>query len=113
MNAVRWKLCWMFFLCSAAASVSPAQVKLQSSAPPIEIPGLRWEKQVRLPRNFDPSVILTGPAFSDPSRIAATTTAPTGGSAMSDAIWAAALPRHTGSPVAKRYCFRNGALRQW
>ncbi len=28
---------------------------------------LKWEKEVRLPRNFDPSVISTGTTFSDPS----------------------------------------------
>ena len=35
--------------------------------PNIEILRLHWEKQVRLPRNFDPSVIPTGGALSDPS----------------------------------------------
>jgi hypothetical protein len=33
----------------------------------IEILRLHWEKQVRLPRNFDPSIIPTGGTFSDPA----------------------------------------------
>ncbi len=37
-------------------------------SPPLEVLKLKWEKQVRLPRNFDPSIIPTGPAFNDPSR---------------------------------------------
>src|SRR5581483_2302430 len=37
-------------------------------SPPLEVLKLKWEKQVRLPRNFDPSIIPTGTAFNDPSR---------------------------------------------
>ena len=39
----------------------------QSPKPTIEIIKLHWEKQVRLPRNFDPSVISTGGTFNDPA----------------------------------------------
>jgi hypothetical protein len=38
---------------------------------------LKWEKQVRLPRNFDPSIIPTGNTFNDPSRSVTTTSAGT------------------------------------
>jgi len=72
------------FLVSAATSVG--QESSGFSAPSIEILKLHWEKQVRLPRNFDPSVIPTGGAFSDP---ASRTAAPAGATVMSDATRAA------------------------
>ena len=37
------------------------------SAPNIEILKLKWEKQTRLPKDFDPSVIPTGIIFSEPA----------------------------------------------
>jgi hypothetical protein len=37
-----------------------------SDAPPIDVLKLKWEKDVRLPRSFDPSTIPTGGTFSDP-----------------------------------------------
>jgi hypothetical protein len=63
----RWKWCWISFLLLIAAGSSFAQGNLQVSAPPIEVLKLKWEKEVRLPRNFDPSVIPTGSTFSDPA----------------------------------------------
>jgi hypothetical protein len=59
--------CWILFAFLFAPGSLSAQENLQSSAPPIEMLKLKWEKQVRLPRNFDPSVISTGTTFSDPS----------------------------------------------
>ena len=53
------------FLVSAATSVGQESSGL--SAPSIEILKLHWEKQIHLPRNFDPSVIPTGGTFSDPA----------------------------------------------
>jgi hypothetical protein len=52
----------------------------------IEILKLHWEKQVRLPRNFDPSTIPTGGAFNDP---ASRTTSAAGATVVSDATRAA------------------------
>jgi hypothetical protein len=73
--SLRW--CWILLAFLIAPGSLSAQENLQVSAPPIEMLKLKWEKQVRLPRNFDPSVIPTGGTFSDPSR-SSTTTANTG-----------------------------------
>ena len=71
----RWQMKWcmMLFICSAVAATSFAQEKPADAAPPIEVLKLKWEKEVRLPRNFDPSVIPANGAFNDPtSRTSAT-----------------------------------------
>jgi len=59
--------CWILLALLIAPGSLSAQENLQGSAPPIEMLKLKWEKEVRLPRNFDPSVISTGTTFSDPS----------------------------------------------
>jgi hypothetical protein len=59
--------CWIIFSFLIAPGSLSAQENLQGSTPPIEMLKLKWEKQVRLPQNFDPSVISTGSTFSDPS----------------------------------------------
>ena len=68
------RLCWLFgavLWCSTASTVLAQESK--APAPPFEIIKIHWEKQVRLPRNFDPSVIPTATAFNDPaSRISST-----------------------------------------
>src|SRR5256885_2731863 len=51
----------------AAAGASRAQEAPSPAKPNLEIIKLHWEKQVRLPRNFDPSVIPTGGTFNDPA----------------------------------------------
>jgi hypothetical protein len=51
----------------ASAAVSFGQEARVPTKPNIEILKLHWERQVRLPRNFDPSVISTGRTFSDPA----------------------------------------------
>jgi hypothetical protein len=62
------KICWMAFLCLIAAGSSLAQVPPDNSVPSgIEILKLQWQKELGLPRNFDPSVIPTGSTFSDPA----------------------------------------------
>ncbi len=68
-----WKWCGILFLCLIAAATSFAQGNPEASAPPIEILRLKWEKEVRLPRNFDPSVIPTGGTFGDPATRVSTT----------------------------------------
>ena len=71
----KWLLLSCAFLFSSATAV--AQAANVSDKSNIEILKLRWEKEVRLPRNFDPSVIPTGGAFSDPaSRTSAAAPAP-------------------------------------
>lgn len=57
-----------FFLlsvCLAAARISFAQDQLQRPSEPIEILKFKWEKQVRLPRSFDPSIISTNGRSGD------------------------------------------------
>ena len=72
------------WLCVALVSLVSAGTAFGQEAPTpakpnIEILKLHWEKQVRLPRNFDPSVIPTGGTFSDPgSRISSSSPAATG-----------------------------------
>ena len=60
-----------WLLLSCALLFSSATVLAQETNDPnksnIEILKLHWEKQVRLPRNFDPSVISTGATFNDPA----------------------------------------------
>ena len=73
----RW--CWIVLLSLTAAGTSLAQAVVDNSPPSnVEIIKLRWDKEVRLPRNFDPSVIPTGGTFSDP---AARSSGPTGATA--------------------------------
>ena len=58
-----------------------AQQTNDVSPAPLEILKSKWEKQVRLPRNFDPSLIPTDGAFNDPARSTGTasSTTPAGG----------------------------------
>ncbi|MFN2578234.1 MAG: hypothetical protein ABR607_11145 [Pyrinomonadaceae bacterium] len=60
---------WFLLSCAfVLSSISAfAQETNNSNKSNIEILKLRWEKQIRLPRNFDPSVIATGGTFSDPA----------------------------------------------
>src|SRR5437773_10063373 len=60
------RLC-VVFTSLVVSGASFGQEALDPAKPNIEILKLHWEKQIRLPRNFDPSVIPTGGAFSDPS----------------------------------------------
>lgn len=55
------------FTSLVACGASFGQEALDPNKPNVEILKLHWEKQVRLPRNFDPSVIPTGGTFSDPA----------------------------------------------
>ena len=54
-------------LCLIATGTSLGQESQGPAAPNIEILKLKWDREVRLPRNFDPSVIPTGTSFSDPA----------------------------------------------
>jgi hypothetical protein len=60
--------CWISLLCFAWAAISFGQRVVETSAAPnIEIIKLKWDREVRLPRNFDPAIIPTGGTFNDPS----------------------------------------------
>jgi len=63
------RLRWLgvVFTFVAAAGAARAQEAPSPARPNLEIIKLHWEKQVRLPRNFDPSVISTGGTFNDPA----------------------------------------------
>jgi len=102
-----WKWCWISCLLLITASTSRAQESLQVSAPPIEILKFKWEKQVRLPRNFDPSILPANGVLVDPipTRTAATappTLAPASGGGISDQARAnaSAISEAAGSSTA-------------
>jgi hypothetical protein len=84
--APRLKWLWVVFVSLVPAGVSFGQEASGPSKPNLEILKLHWEKQVRLPRNFDPSIIPTGGTFSDP---ASRTSGSTGASSGIDATRAA------------------------
>ena len=68
-RAVRSLFKWLFVscVCLLATATSFAQQVSESNNPNLEILKLHWEKEVRLPKNFDPSVIPTGGTFNDPA----------------------------------------------
>ena len=66
-NRTANRLSLALLMCAAVAGVSKAQDTSAALSPPLEVLKLKWEKQVRLPRNFDPSIIPTGGTFSDPT----------------------------------------------
>jgi hypothetical protein len=79
------QLLLLSFLICASAWAQPEGAKTNSG---VEILKLKWEKQARLPRNFDPSVIPTNDTFRTmESRTAApgSTQAPYGDDARRDA----------------------------
>jgi hypothetical protein len=87
-SRLKW-LCVVFT--SLVASGAPLGQEAQDPAKPnVEIIKLHCEKQVRLPRNFDPSVISTGGTFSDP---ASRTSGSTGAGSAVEATRAATSAR--------------------
>ena len=52
-------------LLTAISSAALAQQQNESSPLPLEILKLKWERQVQLPRNFDPSTIPMSGVFND------------------------------------------------
>jgi hypothetical protein len=58
---------WIFILCLIPIAGSVAQQIKEPVASDIEILTLHWEKQVNLPRNFDPFDIPTNGTFADPA----------------------------------------------
>ena len=64
---LRWGTCCILLLCAAGFSAASAQSPAGEQASGVQILQIKWEKQTRLPRNFDPSVIPTGVIFSEPA----------------------------------------------
>ena len=62
-----WTVSCALFLCILGFGTASGQSTASESASNIEILNLKWEKQTRLPKNFDPSVIPTGVIFSEPA----------------------------------------------
>ena len=69
--------CSLLFLGVIPSGASIGQEAQSAAAPNIEILKLHWEKQVRLPRNFDPAIIPTGNSFNDPAAITSVNTSNT------------------------------------
>jgi hypothetical protein len=66
MNKVRFAMCAMSaIVCSTIALAQRTQDS--SSASGVEILKLHWQKQIRLPNNYDPAIIATRGAFVDPA----------------------------------------------
>lgn len=61
---LKWFMCVCVLLLVSPAVLAQNQTDSNNN---IEILKLHWEKQVRLPRNFDPSATSTGAAFNDPT----------------------------------------------
>ena len=59
--------CLLLLVCLTLACASFGQEAQKAGASGVEIVKIQWEKQVRLPRNFDPSVIPTYNSFPDPA----------------------------------------------
>ena len=49
------RLSWLIFLSVITVPARTAQLEQPSAPPPIEVIKLKWEKEARLPQNFDPS----------------------------------------------------------
>jgi len=69
--------CWLILLCLIPTAALLGQETQNATAPDIKILKLHWEKQVRLPRNFDPSIVPTGSSFNDPASMTAVNTSNT------------------------------------
>src|SRR5437867_3908030 len=65
-NFIR-RSCWVILLCMTPTAALLGQETQNAAAPNIEILKIHWEKQVRFPSNFDPSIIPTGNSFNDPA----------------------------------------------
>ncbi len=62
-----WQFLFAFSVCVMSGCVTIHAQDNPAIGSGIEVIKLRYEKQVRFPRNFDPSVIPTGPGFNDPT----------------------------------------------
>ena len=105
--ASQLKLLWVVFVSLVSAGVSFGQETQAPAKQNVEILKLRWEKQVRLPRNFDPSIIPTGGTFSDP---ASRTSSAAGASVMSDATRAATRAQSVAAGTSEAFPATPGRM---
>ncbi len=61
---------------SNSRSASESSATASDAVPKLEIIDLKWKREARLPRNFDPSIIPTDGAFNDPATRGSRNTAP-------------------------------------
>ncbi len=61
---------WILFGSLWAFGALFAQSDNSTGAPQIQILNLHWKRQIRLPRNFDPSVMPATGGFADPAKAA-------------------------------------------
>jgi hypothetical protein len=66
LHLCTWKIASFFLFCSLAFVTASGQSTGSDAASGIQILQIKWEKQNRVPGNFDPSVIPTGIALSQP-----------------------------------------------
>lgn len=79
---------WMFLACILTCATAFAQSEPEKPGSGVDILKLKWEKQIRPPRNFDPSVIPTNGVFTtmeSRTNVAGSTQAPYGDEARRDA----------------------------
>ncbi len=69
--------CWLILLCLIPTATLLGQEPQSAAAPNIQILKIHWEKQVRFPSNFDPSIIPTGNSFNDPASMTSVNTSNT------------------------------------
>jgi hypothetical protein len=69
----------LLLACLTATCASFGQEARNAGTSGVEIIKIHWERQVRLPRNFDPSVIPTNNSFPDPASRASAPPPPTDG----------------------------------
>jgi len=96
------KSAWAFLVCLIAAVSSPGQEGQDSAGSKIEILKLKWEKQVRLPRNFDPAIIPTNGTFSDPGARITTNVNPADAARVATAARSAAASSSSAFPDSPR-----------
>jgi len=63
-SSLKWSMCLCVLVLASPAILAQNETDSNNN---IEILKLHWEKQVRLPRNFDPAATFTGATFNDPT----------------------------------------------
>jgi hypothetical protein len=65
LNVCTWKIASLFLFCSLTFVTASGQSTGSDTASGIQILQIKWEKQNRIPANFDPSVIPTGTTLAE------------------------------------------------
>jgi len=66
LNLSAWRIASLFLFCSLSFVVASGQSTGSDAASGIQILQFKWEKQNRLPGTFDPAIIPTGIALTQP-----------------------------------------------